>query len=103
MSNLDALRIFHRIQLNQLQTKQALEIAEFPESEKNMPVSPALQPFITALDTASNNIAARIQRLVDKINAGTPLTADDATALQADVDKLTALGQDPANPVPTTV
>lgn len=61
-----------------------------------MAVDPKVAALITEFDTATDAIAARIQRL---INAG-GLNADSQAALQAEVDKLNALGQDPQNPVP---
>ncbi len=66
-----------------------------------MAVSADAANLITAFDTATDNIAARIQRLIDKPTVG--LSPDDKAAFQAEVDKLNSLGQDPANPVPANV
>lgn len=65
-----------------------------------MAVSPAVAALITEFDTATDAIAARIQTLIN--NSGT-LSADDKAALQAEVDKLNLLGQDPNQPVPPAV
>ncbi len=62
-------------------------------------VNPDVQAILTAMDTATNQIAARIQALIDKQPA---LSADDKQAFQDEIDKLTEMGKDPANPVPTT-
>ena len=100
MTNLEALRIMHRIQRRFLCVTQALDIQDL--ENKQMAVSPAVAALITEFDTATDNIAARIQRL---INSSGTLSAEDSAALQAEVDKLNLLGQDPNNPVPpsTTV
>jgi len=58
---------------------------------------------ITALDTATNAIAARLQKLIDlAASNGSASEAEIRAALQPEVDRLTALGQDPANAVPPT-
>lgn len=62
-----------------------------------MPVSADSQAIITAIDNATNAIAARIQALV---NAQGSMSADDKAAFQAEIAKLQALGADPNNPVP---
>jgi hypothetical protein len=53
-------------------------------------MSTETQALLKAIDDATNAIAARIQRLIDASN-------DPAlnAALQAEVDKLVALGKDP--------
>ena len=94
MTNLEALVISHRIQLRLLRLNQALDLMGL--KEKDMAVSAAVAALITEIDQATDKIAARIQTLIDK---GT-LSADDTAALQAEVDKLNLLGQDPNNPVP---
>jgi hypothetical protein len=94
MTNLEALVISHRIQLRLLRLNQALDLMGL--KEKDMAVSAAVAALITEFDQATDKIAARIQTL---INQGT-LSTDDAAALQAEVDKLNLLGQDPNNPVP---
>ena len=62
-----------------------------------MAVSQPVAQLVGEFDVASNAIAARIQTL---INNSQTLSADDTKALQDEVDKLTALGKDPANPIP---
>lgn len=61
-----------------------------------MAVDPKVADLITEFDTATDAIAARIQRLID---AG-GLSPESQAALQNEVDKLNQLGQDPNNPVP---
>lgn len=97
MTNIEALKIRQHTERVLLGITQALEIAEL--ENPNMAVSADTAALITAFDTATDNIAARIQRLIDKSNT---LSADDKAALQGEVDKLNALGQDPANPVPAS-
>jgi methyl-accepting chemotaxis protein len=58
-----------------------------------------LKDFIAAVDAATDKIAARIQKLVDNSS----LSDADKKTLQVEVDKLNALGQDPANPIPPVV
>jgi hypothetical protein len=55
-----------------------------------------VKQYAAQIDAASNAIAARIQKLVDQINAGTVAPEDVAAALQPEVDKLNALGADPS-------
>ncbi len=90
-------KIALRIQSRMLAVSQALDIAELENPD--MAVSAPVAALITEFDTATNAIAARIQKFINTPNP----TPDDIAALQAEVDKLTALGADPANPVPPTV
>lgn len=58
----------------------------------------ALETLITQLNEATNLIAARIERLTTSLqDVATPEQLAELSALQA---QLTALGQDPTNPVP---
>ncbi len=67
--------------------------------EPDMAVSPEAAALIQKFDAATDAIAARIAKLV--ANVSPPLSADDTAAFQSEIDKLNALGQDPANPVPS--
>ena len=58
-----------------------------------------VKDFAAKIDAATNAIAVRIQTLIDKINAGTATPEEIAAVLQPEVDRLTELGKDPANPV----
>lgn len=78
-----------------LEMQQAIDRAEL--QEKDSMVDPKVAALITQFDTATDAIAARIQKLID---AG-GLSPESEAALQSEVDKLNALGQDPANPVPS--
>ena len=98
MSSLEALKILHKIQGRLLKIKQILDTAE-AEKEGNEMVDPKVAALISEFDTATDKIAARIQALID--NGG--LNAESQAALQAEVDKLNLLGQDPNNPVPPAV
>lgn len=68
-----------------------------------MAVSQDIKDLCAQLDTATNAVAAEIQSLMDQISNGvSPTDAVDIKArLGALKDRLTALGQDPNNPVPT--
>jgi hypothetical protein len=96
MTNLTVILTLQKIQMRFMVLDHALDLANLTKEEAETMVDPKVAALITQFDTATNNIAARIQRL---INGGT-LSAESAAALQAEVDKLTVLGQDPANPVP---
>jgi hypothetical protein len=100
MTNLEALKLTHSIRRKLMEIDQAIEIRELEErGESENMVDPKVAALITEFDTATDKIAARIQKLID---AG-GLSDESKTALQAEVDKLNLLGQDPANPVPPTV
>ena len=62
-----------------------------------------IKTLIGQLNTATNEIASDLQALRDRINGGlSPAEADAVIAdLNPIVARLTALGQDPADPVPT--
>lgn len=98
MTNVELLRIMQRIQARMLHIAHLLDLAEEQKKETTM-VDPKVAKLITEFDTATNAIAARIQKLID---AG-GLNAESESALQAEVDKLTALGADPEQPIPTPV
>ncbi len=97
MTNVELLGTMQRIQARMLHISHLLDLAEEQKKETTM-VDPKVAKLITEFDTATNAIAARIQKLID---AG-GLNADSQAALQAEVDKLTALGADPAQPIPST-
>lgn len=59
----------------------------------------AVDDIISQLDDATNEIASDLAALRDEVAAGDTGTA---AKFQPLLDRLTALGQDPANPVPTT-
>ena len=58
--------------------------------------------LLVAVDEHTNEIATRIQALIDQIGAGlTPAQAEEIKiALQAEVAKLDALAANPADPIP---
>ena len=66
-----------------------------------MAVSAQIQQFSDRVNTATNEIAADLKALRDKVAAGTPLTPEDASALDGIASRLEAMGVDPENPVPT--
>ena len=98
MTNLEALKIQHRIQMRLLRLNQALDLRLL--ENPNMAVSTSVAALITEFDAATDAIAARIQNL---INTSQTLSPDDTAALQAEVAKLNTLGQDPNNPVPAAL
>ncbi len=57
-----------------------------------------IKDFAAKIDEATNAVAARIQALIDKVNAGTATPEEIAAVLQPEVDRLTEMGKDPANP-----
>jgi methyl-accepting chemotaxis protein len=57
-----------------------------------------VRDFAAKIDEATNAIAARIQTLVDKVNAGTATPEEIAAVLQPEIDRLTEMGKDPSNP-----
>lgn len=64
-----------------------------------MAVSPEVATLISDMDDATNQIAARIQTLINKPSVS--LSAEDKQAFQDEIAKLKALGQDQSNPVPS--
>jgi hypothetical protein len=56
-----------------------------------------IKDYAVKIDEATNAIAARIQALIDKVNAGIATPEEIAAVLQPEVDKLSELGKDPAN------
>lgn len=68
-----------------------------------MPTKQDFDTLLTAVNDATNAIAARIQKLLDIIAAGGMTDAEEAqvkAGLEAAITQLQALGQDPQNPVP---
>jgi hypothetical protein len=57
----------------------------------------AVDDIITALNTATDEIASDLAALRDEISGGDTATAAKFAPL---LDRLTALGQDPENPIP---
>lgn len=51
---------------------------------------------LAAIDAATTRIAERIQALID----ASDLSSEEKAAFTVEIDKLNALGSDPANPVP---
>lgn len=99
MTKLELLKREHRIQRRLLHLEQVLDENDLIRSgEQDTMVDPKVATLITQFDAATDKIAARIQKLID---AG-GLSDDSAAALQAEVDKLNSLGQDPNNPVPAS-
>ena len=68
-----------------------------------MPTKQDFDTLLAAVNDATNAIAARIQKLLEIINAGGMTEAQEAevkAGLEAAVAQLQALGQDPSDPVP---
>jgi hypothetical protein len=55
-----------------------------------------IKDYSAKIDEATNAIAARIQALIEKVNAGTATPEEISAVLQLEVDKLAELGKDPA-------
>ena len=59
--------------------------------------------LVAAIDVETTRIASKIEELLAKITAGGMSAADEdaaGVAIAAQLDKLKALGQDPAQPIP---
>lgn len=95
MTNVEQLKILHRIRRTLLCIEQMLDLAE-AEREAVTMVDPKIAALCEQFDTATNAIAVRIQKLID---AG-GLSPESEAALTSEVAKLNALGKDPENPVP---
>lgn len=91
-------RIEHELRALRLQGNQqtALLVAILAGEQI---VANTLDSVIADLNTNTNAVSARLDHLIAQI--GDSVTADQAAALQSISDHLKALGQDPANPVPT--
>lgn len=63
-----------------------------------MAVSAQIQAFSDRVNAATNEIAADLKALRDKIAAGTPLSPEDAAVLDGLATRLEAIGVDPENP-----
>lgn len=72
--------------------------------EKVMALSQDIKDLAKKIDDATTAVANRLDALSNQIkNSMTDQeVADVKASLQAEVDRLTVLGQDPNNPVPTT-
>jgi hypothetical protein len=71
----------------------------YRELRKMAKVTDEIKAFSAKIDAATDAIAARLQKLIDSADSG--LTDEAKAILQEDVDRLEALGKDPAAPVPT--
>ena len=99
MTNLEALKLRQSIARRLLDASDAVDIALL--ENPNMAVDPKVATLIAEFDAATDKVAARIQALISKPSTG--LSTEDQAALQAEVDKLNTMGQDPANPLPPAV
>lgn len=71
--------------------------------EKLMNISQDIKDLTQKIDTATTGVATRIDRLSGQItNSMTDEEVNEIkSGLQAEVDRLTVMGQDPQNPIPT--
>jgi hypothetical protein len=99
MTNREALQLLHITQRTVLFMAQQLDILEL--KEKHVALDPTVAKAIAALDTATTAVANRLQKLVDQANQqGSVSAAEIVAALQPEINRLTDLGADQANPVP---
>jgi methyl-accepting chemotaxis protein len=92
--------VFKSIVLKKLKRiEEALELLAEKVGEI-MAVSLEVQQVVAQLDQATNDIAARIQALLDRSPS---LSEEDKAELNRVVLALQELGKDPANPVPLSV
>lgn len=91
-----------RSQLNRIEAKLGLLIERVEQFMAT--VSQDLKDLSKKFDDATNAVAARIDTLVAGLkNSMTDQELADAKAgFQAEIDRLTVLGQNPNNPVPPT-
>ncbi len=70
--------------------------------EKIMALSQDIKDLTTKLDAATTAVATRLDKLQASIkNSMTDAeVADVKSGIQAEIDKLTLMGQDPVNPIP---
>ena len=73
------------------------QLIVFERMEAMSEVLDQIKDFAAKIDAATNAVAARIQALIDKVNAGTATPEEIAAVLQPEVDRLTEMGKDPAN------
>jgi len=66
-----------------------------------MAESAQITAFRLRMLAATNELAADLKALRDKIAAGTPLTPEDVAALDGIATQLEAMGVDPEDPIPT--
>jgi len=64
-----------------------------------MAVSKQIQDFSDRVNAATNEIAADLKALRDKLAAGATMSAEDAAVLDGIVANLELMGKDPENPV----
>lgn len=72
------------------------------QKESLMTVSSQIAAFSARVNTATNEIAADLQALRDKITTGGSLSEADAAVLDGIATRLEVMGVDPENPVPET-
>lgn len=68
-----------------------------------MAVTQAMRDLLARLDSATNQIAAKLDKLADQIEAGGMSAEDEAAAaaeLHATATRLEALGADETDPIP---
>jgi carotenoid cleavage dioxygenase-like enzyme len=81
-------------------------LAELTAIKETLMTFESVEALVTAINDATNTVAARIDRLIAVIAGMTPgaITQDQldtlGNQLQAERDALSALGQDQANPIP---
>jgi len=77
-----------------------LGVLQTQQQEHHMAVSAQIQAFSERVNLATNELAADLQALRDKIAAGTALTPEDVAVLDGIATQLEAMGKDPENPIP---
>lgn len=72
--------------------------------KKAMAVLQEVKDVLGRIDKATNDVAAKLDKLADQIAKGGLTAAEEdgvVTELRATADRLETLGKDPANPVPS--
>lgn len=81
-------------------------LAELTAIKETLMTFESVEQLVDAINEATNTVAARIDTLIANIAGMTPgaITQEQldtlGAQLQAEKDRLTALGQDQANPIP---
>lgn len=97
MTTVDAVKKLQGMERTLLYCSQTLDLMLLQRGDHLIP--PDVQSIIDKLKTATDGVAARIARIM----AAGGLSPEAMTALQLEVDNLTAMGQDPTNPLPPPV
>ena len=78
-----------------------ISISNHLKLKKIMAKQDQINATLDQLNTATNALAEKIQKLIDGQTAGDPVSQESLDALQAVADQLSAMGADATDPIPT--